>query len=135
MGDAAHRKVIARYSEREHINHWILAIAFVLTALSGLALFHPSMYWMSSLVGGGTWSRILHPFIGLVMTVSFVLLALAVGQAQPDGRARLEVAARDAEGDVARRPAAARGRALQRRPEDPSRCCWPAWPCCCCRAS
>jgi len=80
MGDTAHRTVIARYNERERINHWILAIAFVLAALSGLALFHPSLYWMSSLVGGGTWSRILHPFIGLVMTVSFALLALAVGK-------------------------------------------------------
>jgi formate dehydrogenase subunit gamma len=35
---------------------------------------------MSSLVGGGTWSRILHPFFGLIMTVSFVLLAVAVRQ-------------------------------------------------------
>lgn len=80
MGDTAHRTVIARYNERERINHWILAIAFVLAALSGLALFHPSMYWMSSLVGGGTWSRILHPFFGLLMTLSFVLMVIAVGK-------------------------------------------------------
>jgi formate dehydrogenase subunit gamma len=80
MGDTAHRRVIARYTERERVKHWLLAIAFVLAALSGLALFHPAFYWMSSLVGGGTWSRILHPFIGLVMTVAFALLALAVGR-------------------------------------------------------
>lgn len=80
MADTAHRKMIARYSERERVNHWIGAIAFVLAALSGLALFHPSLFWMSSLVGGGTWSRILHPFFGLVMTASFVLLAVAVRQ-------------------------------------------------------
>lgn len=80
MGDTAHRTAIARYSEGERINHWIIAITFVLAALSGLALFHPSLYWMSSLVGGGTWSRILHPFFGVLMTISFVLMARAVAK-------------------------------------------------------
>ncbi|CAN7214894.1 formate dehydrogenase subunit gamma [Paraburkholderia hospita] len=68
--------LIVRYTPNERTNHWITAITFVLLALSGLALFHPSMFWLSALFGGGQWTRILHPFIGLVMFVSFVILAL-----------------------------------------------------------
>ncbi len=69
-------KLIQRYTPPERANHWVVAIAFVLLALSGLALFHPSLYWLSSLFGGGPWMRILHPFIGVVLAVSFVALAL-----------------------------------------------------------
>ncbi|AUT61614.1 formate dehydrogenase subunit gamma [Paraburkholderia terrae] len=68
--------LILRYTPNERTNHWITAITFVLLALSGLALFHPSMFWLSALFGGGQWTRILHPFIGLVMFVSFMILAL-----------------------------------------------------------
>lgn len=67
---------ILRYSAGERTNHWVTAITFVMLALSGLALFHPSMFWLSNLFGGGTWTRILHPFIGIVMVVSFAILAL-----------------------------------------------------------
>ncbi|OUL68570.1 formate dehydrogenase cytochrome b556 subunit, partial [Paraburkholderia hospita] len=56
--------LIVRYTPNERTNHWITAITFVLLALSGLALFHPSMFWLSALFGGGQWTRILHPFIG-----------------------------------------------------------------------
>jgi formate dehydrogenase subunit gamma len=45
-------------------------------AVSGLALFHPSMFWLTALFGGGQWTRILHPFVGLVMFVSFLILAV-----------------------------------------------------------
>jgi formate dehydrogenase subunit gamma len=48
----------------------------VLLALSGLALFHPSMFWLTALFGGGQWTRILHPFVGVVMFVSFFILAV-----------------------------------------------------------
>ena len=68
--------LIVRYTPNERTNHWITAITFVRLALSGLALFHPSMFWLSALFGGGQWTRILHPFIGLVMFVSFMILAL-----------------------------------------------------------
>jgi formate dehydrogenase subunit gamma len=68
--------MIVRYSAGERTNHWITAITFVLLALSGLALFHPSMFWLSRLFGSGTWARILHPFIGIVMAVSFAILVL-----------------------------------------------------------
>jgi formate dehydrogenase subunit gamma len=68
--------LIVRYTPNERTNHWITAISFVLLALSGLAMFHPAMFWLSALFGGGQWMRILHPFIGLVMFVSFLILAL-----------------------------------------------------------
>jgi formate dehydrogenase subunit gamma len=68
------RDEIVRYRPSTRINHWIVAISFVLLALSGLALFHPAMFWLTNLFGGGTWTRILHPFIGLVMIVAFCLL-------------------------------------------------------------
>ncbi|MEI6003135.1 formate dehydrogenase subunit gamma [Paraburkholderia bengalensis] len=78
MKDFRHEnpELIERYTPNERSNHWITAITFVLLALSGLAMFHPSMFWLSALFGGGQWTRILHPFIGLVMFVSFMILAL-----------------------------------------------------------
>jgi formate dehydrogenase subunit gamma len=72
----ANPELIERYTPNERTNHWITAITFVLLALSGLAMFHPSLFWLSELFGGGQWTRILHPFIGVVMFVSFMILAL-----------------------------------------------------------
>lgn len=69
-------RMIVRYTTSQRINHWIIAISFVLLALSGLALFHPSMFWLTNLFGGGPWTRILHPFIGVVLFVCFFLFAV-----------------------------------------------------------
>jgi formate dehydrogenase subunit gamma len=66
---------IERYRPAERVNHWIVAITFVLAGLSGLALFHPALYWVSNLFGGGPWTRILHPFISVTLVVAFALLA------------------------------------------------------------
>ncbi|MDO5505344.1 MAG: formate dehydrogenase subunit gamma [Pseudoxanthomonas suwonensis] len=67
---------IERYRPATRINHWITALSFLAAALSGLSLFHPSLFGLSSLFGGGTWTRILHPFLGVVMVLAFVLLAM-----------------------------------------------------------
>ncbi len=75
MSDDRHHRRIKRYSPGERTNHWIIAFTFILLALSGLALFHPSMFWLTNLFGGGPWTRILHPFIGLVMFFCFVVFA------------------------------------------------------------
>lgn len=74
---SAERKpdLIVRYPSATRINHWVVAISFVLLALSGLALFHPALFWLTNLFGGGPWTRILHPFIGLVMVIAFALIA------------------------------------------------------------
>jgi formate dehydrogenase subunit gamma len=63
---------LQRYTAYERANHWLVAICFILLALSGLALFHPWFFPLSGLFGGGTWDRILHPYIGLLMTLSFL---------------------------------------------------------------
>ena len=68
--------MIDRYTSGERILHWVTALTFLLLAASGLAFFHPSMFWLANLLGGGTWARILHPFIGVVMFVAFILMAL-----------------------------------------------------------
>ena len=75
MSDDERRATLERYNAGERTNHWLVALAFVLAALSGLALFHPAMFWLSSLFGGGPWTRLLHPFIGLFMVLVFVFLA------------------------------------------------------------
>ncbi|MEP7154437.1 MAG: formate dehydrogenase subunit gamma [Betaproteobacteria bacterium] len=69
-------KIIRRYSDSERVNHWLVAICFVLAALSGLAFFHPAFAFLVHLFGGGPWARILHPFIGVVMFLAFLLMML-----------------------------------------------------------
>jgi formate dehydrogenase subunit gamma len=68
-------KLIQRYNASERANHWVVAITFVLAGLSGLALFHPGFFWLTSLFGSGTWARILHPFIGVLMFAFFIIMA------------------------------------------------------------
>lgn len=62
---------LQRYRDGDRINHWLIALLFVLAGLSGLAFFHPSLFFFSHLFGGGSWARILHPFMGLLMVLGF----------------------------------------------------------------
>jgi len=78
MTDNPGRDSVVRYSAELRTNHWLNAIAFVLAALSGLALFHPALFWFGNLFGGGPWTRILHPFIGLAAALLFLLMARAL---------------------------------------------------------
>lgn len=70
------KRDIQRYTANQRSNHWMVALLFVLAGLSGLALFHPALFWLSDLFGGGPWTRILHPFLGLAMFVFFLGLVL-----------------------------------------------------------
>ena len=77
--------MLTRYTSGERTTHWLVALAFLLTAFSGLALFHPALFWFSAFFGGGPWTRILHPFLGLFMVVVFLSLA---GSVWDDNRMR-----------------------------------------------
>ncbi|MDB5462419.1 MAG: formate dehydrogenase, cytochrome b556(fdo) subunit [Phenylobacterium sp.] len=67
---------VVRYASVTRINHWITAICFVLLTLSGLAMFHPIFFFLSSLFGGGEWTRAVHPWIGIVLVVSYAGLVV-----------------------------------------------------------
>lgn len=75
MSEAERRDLLVRYTPNQRTNHWLIALMFILAALSGLALFHPALFWLSALFGGGPWTRILHPILGLIMMAAFIFLA------------------------------------------------------------
>jgi formate dehydrogenase subunit gamma len=62
---------VSRYTTGARINHWITAVSLILLALSGMALFHPSLFFLTNLFGGGQMTRAVHPWIGVVLAVSF----------------------------------------------------------------
>jgi len=63
---------VSRYSTGARINHWITAASLVLLAITGLALFHPSLYFLTGLFGGGSFVRMIHPWIGVVLFFGFL---------------------------------------------------------------
>jgi len=69
---------IERYRGGVRINHWAVVLLFLCAGLTGLAIFHPSMFFLSALFGGGQWTRVLHPYFGLLMVLGFVILFLQV---------------------------------------------------------
>lgn len=67
-------RYIRRYRDATRMNHWFVVILFFAAALSGLAFFHPALFFLTNLFGGGPWTRILHPFMGVLMVLGFVFL-------------------------------------------------------------
>lgn len=68
--------LIVRYSAFDRVNHWLTALTFLALTFSGLALFHPSLFWLSQFFGGPVWTRILHPYAGVFLFLSFSGLAI-----------------------------------------------------------
>lgn len=68
------RVYIDRYNTTQRINHWITAALFTLLTLSGLSLFHPSLFFLTNLFGGGQDTRAIHPWFGVCLFLSFLML-------------------------------------------------------------
>ena len=67
-------KDLKRYNASERANHWAVGMSFIVLALSGLAFFHPAFFPLTQLFGGPVWTRILHPWVGVVMAVAFAII-------------------------------------------------------------
>lgn len=68
--------VVDRYNAPARANHWLTAICLILLALSGMSLFHPSLFFLTGLFGGGQFTRVIHPWFGVVLFFSFAGLFL-----------------------------------------------------------
>jgi len=63
---------VRRYGPWTRANHWLTAACLILLLISGLGFFHPSLFFLTGLFGGGQTARFIHPWIGVVLFVSFL---------------------------------------------------------------
>jgi formate dehydrogenase subunit gamma len=67
-----HRGELLRHPVYTRVLHWTVAISFVLSLLSGFAIYSPWLYrWLTPLFGGGALTRALHPWFGLLFSLAF----------------------------------------------------------------
>ena len=67
-----HRGELLRHPVYTRVLHWSVAIFFILSLLSGFAIYSPWLYrWLTPLFGGGPMTRFLHPWFGLLFDVAF----------------------------------------------------------------
>ena len=67
-----HRGELLRHPVYTRFLHWSVAISFILSLLSGFAIYSPWLFrWLAPLFGGGARARALHPWFGVVFEVFF----------------------------------------------------------------
>lgn len=67
-------KMILRTKFIDRACHWTVVICFFLVSLSGIALFFPTLQWLTQTFGTPQMGRILHPFFGLVIFVALMFM-------------------------------------------------------------
>jgi formate dehydrogenase subunit gamma len=66
------RGELLRHPLYTRVLHWTVAISFILSLLSGFAIYSPWLYrWLTPIFGGGAMTRFLHPWFSLVFTIAF----------------------------------------------------------------
>jgi formate dehydrogenase subunit gamma len=68
-----YRGELLRHPVYTRFLHWSVAIFFILSLLTGFAIYSPWLFrWIAPLFGGGARTRALHPWFGLVFEVFFL---------------------------------------------------------------
>jgi formate dehydrogenase subunit gamma len=65
---------VLRYTFEERFIHWMAGLSYLYLLLTGLAFWSPWLFWIAVIFGGGTISRELHPWIGLIFVVAVALM-------------------------------------------------------------
>jgi formate dehydrogenase subunit gamma len=68
-----HRGELLRYSLYTRFLHWMVALFFILSLLTGFAIYSPHLFhWLTPLFGGGPTTRSLHPWFALGFSFFFL---------------------------------------------------------------
>ena len=67
--------LLDRFTFSERIIHWVVGLSFVVLLLTGLAFSYPSLFWVTTVVGGGAAARVLHPWVGVVFSLGMAFMA------------------------------------------------------------
>jgi formate dehydrogenase subunit gamma len=67
---------VQRFTYVERVVHWAVGLSFVFLLLTGLALSHPRLYWITTVFGGGATARRLHPWVGVLFSAAAVAMFL-----------------------------------------------------------
>jgi formate dehydrogenase subunit gamma len=68
-----HRGELLRHPAYTRVLHWSVAIFFILSLLSGFAVYSPWLFhWLTPIFGGGPMTRFLHPWFGLGFDLFFL---------------------------------------------------------------
>jgi formate dehydrogenase subunit gamma len=68
-----HRGELLRHPVYTRVLHWLVAISFVLSLLSGFAIYSPWLFrFLTPIFGGGAMTRFLHPWFGVFFEVFFL---------------------------------------------------------------
>ena len=68
-----YRGELLRHPAYTRFLHWMVAIFFVLSLLTGFAIYSPWLFhWIAPLFGGGPRTRALHPWFALLFVIFFV---------------------------------------------------------------
>ena len=67
-------KMILRTKFIDRACHWTVVICFFLVSLSGIALFFPTLQWLTQTFGTPQMGRILHPFFGLIIFAALMFM-------------------------------------------------------------
>lgn len=73
MGNTVvHRGELLRHPVYTRVLHWLVAISFVLSLLSGFAIYSPWLFrFLTPIFGGGSMTRLLHPWFGVFFDLFF----------------------------------------------------------------
>jgi len=70
---AVHRGELLRHPVYTRFLHWSVAISFILSLISGFAIYSPWLFhFLTPVFGGGARTRALHPWFGVVFEVFFL---------------------------------------------------------------
>lgn len=77
MSTVVHTGELLRHPVYTRVLHWSVAIFFILSLLSGFAIYSPWLFHgLTAILGGGPMTRLLHPWFSLGFVISFALQIL-----------------------------------------------------------